>query len=188
MENVRNSTILKMLCYILIPILAGIIVISIIFLEISNEYDEKEINNYTDTQKFANLYLEFIFDKTSDCRNNEYSQMFMEIEEEGNNYYYSNNQYRYNYYNGIGAYINYIIVDKQTNEVYTNIQIRDYEQEIENIKNSKTYWILIDGKIDTSIEKINEDYIKYNSVYNNHSYLGNGSENSIKRYDIYTRL
>ena len=66
MEKARNSTILKILCYILIPILAGIMVLSVIFLEISNEYDERDINNYTETQKFANLYLEFIIGKTSD--------------------------------------------------------------------------------------------------------------------------
>ena len=185
MEKARNSTILKILCYILIPILAGIMVLSVIFLEISNEYDERDINNYTETQKFANLYLEFIIGKTSDCINNELTNDFMKVEENGESYYYSNNQYRYNYYNGIGAYINYIMVDKQTNEVFTNIQIKDYEQEIQSIKNSKTYWTLIDGKIDSSIEKINEDYIKYNSIYN-YSYFGNGTENILERYDIYT--
>ena len=185
MEKARNSTILKILCYILIPILVGIIVLSVIFLEISNEYDERDINNYTETQKFANLYLEFIIGKTSDCINNELTNDFMKVEENGESYYYSNNQYRYNYYNGIGAYINYIMVDKQTNEVFTNIQIKDYEQEIQSIKNSKTYWTLIDGKIDSSIEKINEDYIKYNSIYN-YSYFGNGTENILERYDIYT--
>ena len=185
MEKARNSTILKILCYILIPILAGIMVLSVIFLEISNEYDERDINNYTETQKFANLYLEFIIGKTSDCINNELTDDFMKVEENGESYYYSNNQYRYNYYNGIGAYINYIMVDKQTNEVFTNIQIKDYEQEIQSIKNSKTYWTLIDGKIDSSIEKINEDYIKYNSIYN-YSYFGNSTENILERYDIYT--
>ena len=185
MEKARNSTILKILCYILIPILAGIMALSVIFLEISNEYDERDINNYTETQKFANLYLEFIIGKTSDCINNELTNDFMKVEENGESYYYSNNQYRYNYYNGIGAYINYIIVDKQTNEVFTNIQIKDYEQEIQSIKNSKTYWTLIDGKIDSSIEKINEDYIKYNSIYN-YSYFGNNTENILEKYDIYT--
>ena len=59
MKNIRNSAILKILCYILIPILAGIIVLSIIFLEISNEYQENEITDYTRNTEICKFIFRF---------------------------------------------------------------------------------------------------------------------------------
>lgn len=116
MEKLRNSSGLKVLCYILIPILVAILGLSIFHLAFLNEFgNRKEETEYTQTENFADNYLYFFINKISVCKNVESSNSFIELEDgQGNKYYYSNNQAVYNYYNGIGAYMNYIIIDRQT--------------------------------------------------------------------------
>lgn len=123
MEKIRNSSLLKIICYILIPILIAIFALSTFHLAFLNEYGYTNEKDYKETENFANNYLYFIIDKLSDCSriNTNYSnQSFIELEDSnGKTYYYSNNQPIYNYYDGIGAYIDYIIVEKETrNHIY----------------------------------------------------------------------
>lgn len=119
MEKVRNSSLLKILCYIIIPILAAILGLSIFHIAFLNEFgNAEEETEYSQTENFANNYLYFFIGKIADCQNvEENTYNFIELEDaQGNNYYYSNNQDSYNYRNGIGAYINYVIIDKETRE------------------------------------------------------------------------
>lgn len=61
MEKLRNSTILKILCYILIPILVAILGLSIFHLSFLNEYgDTKSGTKYFESEQFANEYFYFI--------------------------------------------------------------------------------------------------------------------------------
>lgn len=116
MDKARNSELLKILCYILIPILVAILGLSIFHLAFLSEFENiGEETQYSETEKFANNYLDFFIRKIADCENVEQSYYFVELEDsQGNSYYYSNNQRNYNYSNGIGAYINYVIVDRET--------------------------------------------------------------------------
>ena len=41
----------------------------------------------------------------------------------------------------------------------------DYNKEIENMENSTRYWNCVDGNIETNIDYINNNNIKYNSQY-----------------------
>ena len=194
MENIKTSKTLKIISYILIPILVAIIGFSILHLAILDEYGNSEETKYIETESFANDYLYYIINQVSICYNekNNNSDYFMIIEDNnGNKYNYSNHNYVYNRYKGIDSYIDYIIIDKETNEIYTNMRSNDYEKEIEDIKSSENHWNYIDESIDTDIEYINTDNIMYNSVYQYSS--SNGEENAyivnknITGYDIYSK-
>ena len=123
MEEVRNSNLLKILCYIFIPILVAILGLSIFHIAFLSEFENTEgETQYSQTENFANNYLYFFISKIVECQNVEQSDAyvrqyydFIELEDsQGNTYYYSNNQRSYNYSNGIGAYINYVIIDRET--------------------------------------------------------------------------
>ncbi len=125
MEKARESSVLKILCYILIPILVAILGLSILHMAFLSELENTEgQTQYSETEKFANNYLYFFMNKIMQCQNIEQSDdeiepydNFLALEDsQGNTFYYSNNQKNYNYYNGIGAYINYIIIDRETRE------------------------------------------------------------------------
>ena len=190
MEKVRNSSFLKILCYISIPILAAILCLSIIHVAFLDEFGNKEEETeYSQTEKFANNYLYFFMSKIEDCENIEISNKFIELEDEqGKSYYYSNNQEIYNYYNGIGAYINYIIIDRESGKIFTNIKSNNYQEAMKEMKQQKIYWNAINGKIDTNLEYINQNNIQYNYAYR-YSYYGTSSveeEKGFSNYDIYS--
>lgn len=64
MEKLRNSTLLKILSYILIPILVAILCFSIYHLAFLNEYgDTKSGTEYVQSEQFANEYFYFIVDR-----------------------------------------------------------------------------------------------------------------------------
>ncbi len=107
----------------MIPILVAILGLSIFHMAFLSEFENIEgETQYSQTENFANNYLYFFMNKIAQCQNIEQpddeieqSYNFIELEDsQGNIYYYSNNQSIYNYYNGIGAYINYVIIDRET--------------------------------------------------------------------------
>ena len=193
MENLKTSKALKIISYILIPILVAIIGLSVLHLAFLNEYGKSEETEYVKTEMFASDYLYFIIDQVSICYNEKQdnSDYFMIVEDNnGNKYNYSNHNYGYSRYNEIGSYIDYIIIDKETNEIYTNIRSNDYNKEIENMKNAENHWNYTDENIDTDIKYINTDNIIYNSVYQYASSDGEDTyivNKNITGYDIYSR-
>ena len=193
MENLKTSKALKIISYILIPILVAIIGLSVLHLAFLNEYGNSEETKYIETEMFASDYLYFIIDQVSICYNEKQdnSDYFMIVEDNnGNKYNYSNHNYGYSRYNDIGSYIDYIIIDKETNEIYTNIRSNDYNKEIENMKNAENHWNYTDENIDTDIKYINTDNIIYNSVYQYASSDGEDTyivNKNITGYDIYSR-
>ncbi len=193
MENLKTSKALKIISYILIPILVAIIGLSVLHLAFLNEYGNSEETKYIETEMFASDYLYFIIDQVSICYNEKQdnSDYFMIVEDNnGNKYNYSNHNYGYSRYNEIGSYIDYIIIDKETNEIYTNIRSNDYNKEIENMKNAENHWNYTDENIDTDIKYINTDNIIYNSVYQYASSDGEDTyivNKNITGYDIYSR-
>lgn len=192
MEKVRNSSLLKIICYILIPILVAILGFSIFHLAFLNEYaDIDGETEYIKSEQFANNYFYGITNKISQCERARkgYSSNFIEIEENnGNPYYYCDIRESTNYYMGVPAYINYIMIHKETGKMYTNIKSNDYQKEIENIKNNKIYWNLTDGKIETNLNHINSENIKYNYqyIYETSGEYSGSRTYSIQDYDIYT--
>ena len=64
MEKLKNSTLLKILCYMLIPILVAILCFSIYHLSFLNEYgDTKSGTKYIQSEQFANEYFYFIVNR-----------------------------------------------------------------------------------------------------------------------------
>ncbi len=123
MEKARESSVLKILCYILIPILVAILGLSILHMTFLSEFEITEgQTQYSETENFANNYLYFFINKIQQCQNVEqlddeveqYSNFLNLEDSQGNTFYYLNNQRNFNYYNGIDAYINYVIIDRQT--------------------------------------------------------------------------
>ena len=190
--DIRTSKILKIICYILLPIFVLIMAISIFHLAFLDEYGNTESTKFIDTEMFANNYLYYIIDSVGNVYNQEQdgADRFLQLEDAlGNKINYLDRDYMYSYYNGINEYVDFIIINKNTKEIFTNMRINDYNNEIQNIKNSTRYWVSIDGNIDTNIEYINKDNIKYNSqyLYSELENSGYSVSNKITDYEIYSR-
>lgn len=191
MEKARKSSLLKMLCYILIPILVAILGFSIFHLAFLDEYgDIGEETEYTKSEQFANDYFYYITNTISRCENEKegYSSNFIKIKDEnGNSYYYCDVRESNNYYLNVPAYMNYIMINKKTNRMYTNIKSQDYTQEMNKMNQNKIYWNFVDGKIDTNLERINQENIKYNYNYYYEILEQNSNKSyNMQDYDIYT--
>lgn len=190
--DIRTSKILKIISYILLPIFVLIMAISIFHLAFLDEYGNTESTKFIDTEMFANNYLYYIIDSVGNVYNQEQdgADRFLQLEDAlGNKINYLDRDYMYSYYNGINEYVDFIIINKNTKEIFTNMRINDYNNEIQNIKNSTRYWVCIDGNIDTNIEYINKDNIKYNSqyLYSELENSGYSVSNKITDYKIYSR-
>ena len=70
--------------------------------------------------------------------------------------------------------------------MYTNIKSEDYEQEKQNMKNSKVYWNYVDGKVDTNINYLDSENIKYNYSFIYAMEKQTDTSYSISDYDIYS--
>ncbi len=190
--DIRTSKLLKIICYILLPIFVLIMGISIFHLAFLDEYGNTESTKFIDTEMFAHNYLYYIVDNVGNVYNQEQdgAERFLELEDaSGNKINYLDRDYMYSYYNGINQYVDFIIINKNTKEIFTNMRINDYNSEIQNMKNSTRYWVCIDGNIDTNIEYINKDNIKYNSQYmfSELENSGYSVSNKITDYEIYSR-
>ena len=188
MEKIRQSSILKVICYILIPILVAIAFLSIIHLSYLNEYQasgnvEQE---YKQSEWFADRYFYSVLDKVQNTQRNSSSNQYIELEDsKGLDYYYSDD-----YYSDYEICINYIIIDKETGSIYTNIKSNDYEQTINESASSPYYWNMVNGEITTDINYLNKNNIKYNYTFyyeTNQEYIEeNNTGKNLKEYDIYT--
>lgn len=192
MEKIRSSNLAKLICYVLIPILVIIAILSMIHIIFLEEYNIKDETKYEQTQDFANRYLQNIVDRVNECKQatEEYSN-FIKLQNEDENVYYSENNSIYAYNGGIEENIDYIIIDKLTGKIYTNIKSNDYEEEKTKIQNSKEHWNYISGKIETDIEKMNTEELVYSNNYrllkqdNSSEYSKN---RNIENFDVYSRF
>lgn len=189
MEKVRKLGFLKILCYVMIPILVAIVILSLFHMIFLSEFgNKKEEVKYSQTENFAKNYVYFFINKIAHCQINRREDHFLELlDDEGNFYCYydtGNNYYR----EGIGNYIKYIIVEKETEKIFTNIKSNNYQEVMDNVKKQETYWNLVEGKIETNLTYINQNNIKYYYGFNQINDKGNSElkEKEIKDYDIYS--
>ena len=70
--------------------------------------------------------------------------------------------------------------------MYTNIKSENYEQEKQNMKSQKLYWDYVDGKVDTNINYLDSENIKYNYSFIYAMEKQTDTSYSIIDYDIYT--
>ncbi len=206
MENIRESILLKFLCYILIPIMIFILAISIIDVSITSQYGEMEgPEEYIETEEFGMEYLATLiydirnikkdknqlgkvteetasktYEEASGMENETPYDNYSEIEDESYDYpvYYEISNYNNT---RISQYINYIIIDKENGNMFTNIKSNNYPEEINKLKTEKTNWSYQDGNIMTNINTINQESAKYitSSYY---------SVDNFEGYEVYSNI
>ena len=81
----------------------------------------------------------------------------------------------------ISQYINYIVIDKETGNMFTNIRSNNYPEEMNKLKAEKTNWSYQDGNIKTNIDSINQESTKYmtSSTYSTDNFEG---------YEVYSNI
>ena len=207
MQDIKESILLKFLCYILIPIMIFVLAVSIIDVSITSQYGEmKGPEEYVETEEFGREYLLTLIYNVRDIRRDK-SRMqinaesaitsetyetasetteetpydnYSEIEDESYEYpvYYEVINYRNTM---VSQYINYIIIDKENGNMFTNIRSNNYPEEINKLKSEKTNWSYQDGNITTNIDSINQESTKYmtSSTYSTDNFEG---------YEVYSNI
>ncbi len=207
MQDIKESILLKFLCYILIPIMIFVLTVSIIDVSITSQYGEmKGPEEYVETEEFGREYLLTLIYNVRDIRRDK-SRMqinaestttsetyetasetteetpydnYSEIEDESYEYpvYYEVINYRNTM---VSQYINYIIIDKENGNMFTNIRSNNYPEEINKLKTEKTNWSYQDGNITTNIDSINQESTKYmtSSTYSTDNFEG---------YEVYSNI
>ena len=151
----KNSFILKTICFIVAPILVFILICSLIFLAYTVENPD-----YKTMLKNDNYFESLIF---SDFYKHNIASV---IANTNDRYYYSDEINGINYisYTYSDENFNYLFIDKSTNEVYTNITPTVNSDTVDKIKkqimNNKYYWNYAE-KIDTNINNLSEESISY---------------------------
>ena len=207
MQNIRESILLKFLCYIFIPIMIFVLAISIIDVSITSQYGEMEgPEEYIETEEFGREYLLTLIYNVRDI-NRDKSRMQINTESETTSKTYEtvpetteetpydnyneieDESYQYpvyyeviNYNNTrISQYINYIIIDKENGNMFTNIRSNNYPEEINKLKTEKKNWSYQAGNITTNINSINQESTKYmtSSTYSTDNFEG---------YEVYSNI
>ena len=99
MEKIRNSGSLKLICYILIPIITASLVLSIAYIGVKDEYLKDGEESYKTSDEFAYSYLSYIITTTNYISQNELDiddGMSSRYNNVDNNIFYSS---RFNYDN-----------------------------------------------------------------------------------------
>ncbi len=177
MEKIKKSGILKMLSYILIPILVLTIFIGIIYLSY-NSYNNEDLakKDYYKTDQFVSYdYNSYIRKLVYMCENiNKIRDSEEYYISNDNEIYLDDNYRRINgegyilakekpniyYSSSYNKCFNYILID-QNQDVYTNMQIENLQNEIKSMKNNKYVWYKEGKKITTDLEQVNENGLSY---------------------------
>ena len=215
MKNIKESILLKFLCYVFIPIMIFILAISIVDVSITSQYGQMDgPEEYIETEEFGREYLISLIYKvediskdkkkskvieentlieetsetsdtseipeTSQTLNENLYDNYNEIEDESYEHpvYYEVSNYTYS---RLSTFINYIIIDKENGNMFTNIKSNNYPEEINKLKAEKTNWSYQDGNITTNINTINQESAKYitDSYYSVENFEG---------YEVYSNI
>lgn len=187
MEKIKNSDTLKIISYIIIPFLVLAIILGAIYIEY-NSYNKEDLSrgDYFKTDSFIyNEYypnLQRIFRICASINEGireqgEYYNSFVDnytlVQETPTKIYYSQT-YR-GYYNGF----NYIIID-ENGTIFTNIKVENYNEKIEEIKNSEYHWYKETTSINTNLEQLDDTGFAYNYGLENLKEIKNN------KFSIYT--
>lgn len=175
MEKISNkyACIIRIICYILIPICALAIlqsIISIIFFQEENTNILKDKDSYFETEQFTNLYKQSIYSNIKNSYSNtelgkvvDISNLYgiTQMNAEGANIYYKTYLENKNF--------KFLIIDNKTNIAFTNLEQTMRTDSIQKIKeelsNYSYYWNYQNGNINTNIEKLSLENIKYKDQY-----------------------
>lgn len=195
----RNKTkqFVKIIGYILIPIFILISIFSALSLYYRSENQQvQEANNFFETDNFMYMYSASIINNFSINANS-----LLVKDEDGDSYYSSNRYGIYDDYqenvqignkkgrvNYLTTYeyknFKYLIIDNKNSVAYTNVEHTMFTDSIEEIKErlakNSIYWNYEKGNVNTSIEKLKLEEIRYKSIYK--------SIDDAKNFSVYTSL
>ena len=195
----RNKTkqFVKIIGYILIPIFILISIFSALSLYYRSENQQvQEANNFFETDNFMYMYSASIINNFSVNAN---SLLVKDVD--GDSYYSSNRYGIYDDYqenvqignkkgrvNYLTTYeyknFKYLIIDNKNSVAYTNVEHTMFTDSIEEIKErlakNSIYWNYEKGNVNTSIEKLKLEEIRYKSIYK--------SIDDAKKFSVYTSL
>lgn len=195
----RNKTkqFVKIIGYILIPIFILISIFSALSLYYRSENQQvQEANNFFKTDNFMYMYSASIINNFSVNANS-----LLVKDEDGDSYYSSNRYGIYDDYqenvqignkkgrvNYLTTYeyknFKYLIIDNKNSVAYTNVEHTMFTDSIEEIKErlakNSIYWNYEKGNVNTSIEKLKLEEIRYKSIYK--------SIDDAKKFSVYTSL
>ena len=196
MKN-KTKQFVKIIGYILIPIFILISIFSALSLYYRSENQQvQEANNFFETDNFMYMYSASIINNFSVNANS-----LLVKDEDGDSYYSSNRYGIYDDYqenvqignkkgrvNYLTTYeyknFKYLIIDNKNSVAYTNVEHTMFTDSIEEIKErlakNSIYWNYEKGNVNTSIEKLKLEEIRYKSIYK--------SIDDAKNFSVYTSL
>ena len=86
MEKIRNSAILKILSYIMIPVLVAILGLSLFHMAYISQFNKDDETKYYQTEKFSNEYINFLRNEIIRWENKDINNYFIPLEREGITY------------------------------------------------------------------------------------------------------
>lgn len=193
----KTKQFVKIIGYILIPIFILISIFSALSLYYRSENQQvQEANNFFETDNFMYMYSASIINNFSINANS-----LLVKDEDGDSYYSSNRYGIYDDYqenvqignkkgrvNYLTTYeyknFKYLIIDNKNSVAYTNVEHTMFTDSIEEIKErlakNSIYWNYENGNVNTSIEKLKLEEIRYKSIYK--------SIDDAKNFSVYTSL
>lgn len=168
MKDIRNSILLKMICYISIPILVVLLIVNSISIQLSIDYDEdmKGYTDYFNTSRYASDFLDSIYYSVRNLNyNNQAGNLIIEhevIDEINEEPIIYSNLLGYN------EAVDIVIVTLD-GTVYTNIdktvKTDTFEGLRERISGKNRKWEYSNGSINTNIAKMKYEEIAYNPQF-----------------------
>ncbi len=181
-----QSTVLKTVSILTIPIATIFMIISILVMIYTVQYPDVTTNkSYFETDFFIDQYKSKLQECTTTVKSvkntlieryGEYSdgtptQQFAITEAE-------KIYYRMNYYTKGDSNFRYLVINPDTNEAYTNVSMNGKNDSIEGIKQQITqmqyYWNYVNGVVNTNISSLSGEQLKYSNMMN--LFRQNGNE------------
>ncbi len=182
LKKLQNSVSLKIICYILMPLLVLNIIINTFSITYYDEYKEdiEGQTTYFETERFADEFLRSIYYKANSMNRqkakeeknsviiaNEETSIEEKMKTEDKSLLASEDN-GINYENYSSKTYDYLIID-ESGIAYTNIEKTLNTDSIEELKNyikAKTYnWYYENNEVNTSIEKMKYENIAYSSYF-----------------------
>lgn len=177
MEKVPNRyvAIIRIICYILIPVFILTILQSIITLYyFDGQIQQTDKKGFYETERFSDLYKTSICNNVEECY--QYNNANLGYEAYISNFY---DVAQINTENGTIYYKTYLqeknfkflIIDEKTNRAFTNLEQTTRTDTIEKIKqelsNYSYYWNYENSQIKTNINNLSLENMKYEYPYKN---------------------
>lgn len=171
-KRLCGARIAKNIAYFIVPIFVITLIASIVCSAVMDtDVRLKDAKNYYETELFSDQYLSNIYqyynyiphtvieeDASYSISNANYSVIQENISDKSKN--------SISYYNNNNTNFYYLMIDKEENLIITNVEHTMKTDTIEGIKQelqqNRIYWNYENGKVDTNIQNLSLENIRYN--------------------------